>query len=78
VRAFCMDMAHRRPASRLVTVLGPAPAPMERLRGRWRWRFLLKGPRNADMQGYIRAWLQGLRAPAGIEWEVDIDPYSFR
>ena len=77
VRAFCMDMARARPASRLVLALGPAPAPIERLRGRWRWRFLLKGPRNADLQGYIRAWLRPLRPPASVTLEIDIDPYNF-
>ena len=77
VGRFCQSLAARAPASRIITVLGPAPAPLERLRGRQRWRFLLKGPREADLQGYLRAWLGAIRLSAGIRADIDIDPYSF-
>ncbi len=77
VHAFCMALARHRPASQLVSVLGPAPAPITRLRNRWRWRFLLKAPRRADLQGYIRAWLGSVKQPARIRVEIDIDPYNF-
>ncbi len=77
LRAFCMALARRRPPSSLVMLLGPAPAPIGYLRGRYRYRFLLKGPRNADLQAYLRAWLGQVEPPGDIRLDIDIDPYSF-
>ncbi len=77
VAPFCRELARRLPPSRVVQALGPAPAPLEKLRGRQRWRFLLKGPRNADLQGYLRAWLRDVKVPAGMRLEIDVDPHNF-
>ncbi len=74
---FCRALAARRPAAEDILTLGPAPAPLAMVRGRRRFRFLVKGPRTADMQGYLSAWLSGMRPPAGVRLEVDVDPYGF-
>jgi len=67
----------RLPDDRKVKVLGPAPAPLAVLRGRHRRRFLVKGPKEAPLQDYLRAWLGGLKVPGQLRLRIDIDPYSF-
>ena len=74
---FCRALAARKPRARDILALGPAPAPIAVVRRRFRYRFLVKGPRNADMQAYLRAWLAGLKIPGHVKLEVDMDPYSF-
>jgi primosomal protein N' (replication factor Y) len=72
------DVAHRRPASDKIMVLGPAEAPIALIRGRYRWRLLVKAPREQDIQGFMRAWLASLpKLPTDIRVQVDIDPHSF-
>jgi primosomal protein N' (replication factor Y) (superfamily II helicase) len=51
---FARLMARRTPAHEAIQLLGPAPAPLHLVRGRYRWRFLLKAPRNSDLQAFIR------------------------
>ena len=66
------------PAADEVIVLGPAEAPIAVVRGRHRFRLLIKAPRQADMQGFLRAMLAA--APperGGVRVMVDVDPQSF-
>ena len=61
-----------------VALLGPAEAPIAVVRGRHRFRLLVKAPRSADLQGFLRALLA--HAPpdrAGVRTQVDVDPQSF-
>jgi primosomal protein N' (replication factor Y) len=58
-------------------VLGPARAPLAVLRGRHRRRFLIKCRRDVLPQPLIRSWLAGIKHPASLRIQVDIDPYSF-
>jgi len=58
-------------------VLGPAPAPLSLVRGRHRWRFLVKAPREADVQAFLRTWLEGIETKGSLRLAVDVDPYSF-
>lgn len=75
---FAREVARRAPASERIDVLGPAEAPIAVVRGRYRWRLLVKAPREMDIQGYIRAWLEALPKISGdLRLTVDIDPYSF-
>ena len=72
------DIAHRAPRAERIQVLGPAEAPIAIIRGRYRWRLLVKAPREADLQGYLRTWLAALPTIKGdLRLSVDIDPYSF-
>jgi primosomal protein N' (replication factor Y) len=58
--------------------LGPAEAPIALIRGRYRFRLLVRGPRAADIQGYLRAMLAaGPKEKGGIRVAVDVDPMSF-
>jgi primosomal protein N' (replication factor Y) (superfamily II helicase) len=61
-----------------IAVLGPAEAPIALLRGRFRFRLLVKAPRRADVQGFLRALLAAApRAQGGVRVQVDVDPQSF-
>jgi primosomal protein N' (replication factor Y) len=75
---YARDVARRAPASERISILGPAEAPIFIVRGRHRWRLLVKAPREADIQGYLRVWLDAVPEPKGdLRLSVDIDPYSF-
>ena len=59
-------------------LLGPAEAPIAMLRGRCRFRLLVKAPRNADLQGFLRALIAAAPPPrGGVRVAVDVDPQSF-
>jgi primosomal protein N' (replication factor Y) len=61
-----------------LTLLGPAEAPIAVVRGRHRFRLLVRAPRTADLQGFLRAMLAA--APperGGVRVDVDVDPMSF-
>jgi primosomal protein N' (replication factor Y) len=61
-----------------IRLLGPAEAPIAIIRGRHRFRLLVRAPRHADLQGFLRALLAaGPKARGGVEVAVDIDPQSF-
>jgi primosomal protein N' (replication factor Y) len=61
-----------------ISLLGPAEAPIAVVRGRHRFRLLVRAPRHADMQGFLRAMLAAAPAPRGsVRVMVDVDPYSF-
>ncbi|HRO51270.1 MAG TPA: helicase-related protein, partial [Hyphomicrobium sp.] len=75
---FAREVARRAPPSDRITVLGPAEAPIAVVRGRHRWRLLVKAPRDANIQDYLRAWGEALPRIAGdLRLAVDVDPYNF-
>ncbi|MDB5508466.1 MAG: primosomal protein [Hyphomicrobiales bacterium] len=66
------------PAEDEIMLLGPAEAPIAVVRGRHRFRLLVKAPRAADMQAFLRAVLA--QAPpdrGGVRTAIDVDPQSF-
>lgn len=75
---YAREIARRAPPSDRISVLGPAEAPIAIVRGRNRWRLLVKSPREADIQGYLRTWLASIPEPRGdLRLTIDVDPYSF-
>ena len=74
---FARDLARRIPDAAGFTVLGPAPAPLHLVRGRHRWRFLVKAPREANIQAHLRQWLGGIAPRGSLALQIDIDPYNF-
>ncbi len=65
------------PAAQIV-ILGPAEAPIAVLRGRSRFRLLVKAPRAADLQAFLRDVLARVAKPkGGVRVAVDIDPQNF-
>ena len=66
------------PAENDIALLGPAEAPIAVIRGRHRFRLLVRAPRTADLQGFVRAMLAaGPKQRGGIRVAIDIDPQSF-
>jgi primosomal protein N' (replication factor Y) len=75
---YAREVARRAPPAETISVLGPAEAPIFVVRGRHRWRLLVKAPRDADIQGYLRDWLANVPEPKGdLRLSIDVDPYSF-
>lgn len=66
------------PSEDEIALLGPAEAPIAVIRGRHRFRLLVKAPRGADLQAFLRAML-GTAPPerGGVRVQVDVDPQSF-
>ncbi len=65
------------PAAQIV-ILGPAEAPIAVLRGKSRFRLLVKAPRAAELQAFLRDVLAAVPKPkGGVRVAVDIDPQSF-
>jgi len=61
-----------------ISLLGPAEAAIAMLRGKHRFRIAVKAPRNADLQGFLRAMLAAAPPPrGGVRVTVDVDPQSF-
>jgi len=76
--AYASSLRQSAPPSEHIDILGPAEAPLARVRGRYRFRLLIHGPRNCDMQAYIRSLLSRAPKPTGqVKVMVDIDPQSF-
>lgn len=60
-----------------IRTLGPAPAPFYRLRGDYRRRLLVQADKGLNIQKAVAEWLGGVKTPAQIRVQVDIDPQSF-
>ncbi|MGB8276588.1 MAG: primosomal protein N' [Methylovirgula sp.] len=61
-----------------IMLLGPAEAPIAVIRGRHRFRLLARAPRNADLQGFLRAMLATAPPERGsVRVMVDVDPQNF-
>jgi primosomal protein N' (replication factor Y) (superfamily II helicase) len=75
---FVLAQAGASPKTNELSLLGPAEAPIAVIRGRHRFRLLVRAPRSADLQGFLRAWLAaGPPAKGGVRVAVDVDPQSF-
>ncbi len=71
-------LAASAPISDDVRLLGPAEAPLSMIRGRHRWRLLVTSPRNFELSGYVREWLEAAPPPKGsVRVQIDVDPQSF-
>ena len=61
-----------------LALLGPAEAPIAVIRGRHRFRLLVRAPRPASLQDFLRVWLSAAPpARGGTRVAVDVDPQSF-
>ena len=60
-----------------VELLGPIEAPISRMRQYYRQRFLIRGPKNCNIQLYIKRWLDSLKLPPQIRITIDVDPQNF-
>ncbi|HVS35727.1 MAG TPA: primosomal protein N' [Gemmataceae bacterium] len=67
-------LAEKGPAE--VRLLGPAEAPVFRLKGYFRYHFQLQSPSAATLHQLLRAVLPTQRAPTGVEFTLDVDPFN--
>ena len=77
VEKAAKQLGEARPHYRDVSIFGPTAAPIARIRGRYRMRFLIRAPREVNLQKIIQQWLENQRIPSQIFLQIDIDPYSF-
>jgi primosomal protein N' (replication factor Y) len=61
-----------------IVVFGPAEAPIAMVRGKHRFRLLIKAPRKANIQAFLRAMrARGPKPAKDLKISVDVDPQSF-
>lgn len=66
------------PSEEEIVVFGPAEAPIAMVRGKYRFRLLIKAPRRADVQAFLRQMrATGPKPTNGVKISVDVDPQSF-
>lgn len=70
-------LGRNAPQGEGIRTLGPAPAPFYRLRGDYRRRLLVQADKALNVQRAVAEWLGGVKVPAQIRVQVDIDPQSF-
>ncbi|MBM3978918.1 MAG: primosomal protein N' [Planctomycetes bacterium] len=59
-----------------VRLLGPAECPVFRLNNFYRFHFQLQSESSAVLHDVLRTVLAVAKPPGGVEFQVDIDPYS--
>ena len=59
-----------------VRLLGPAECPVFRLKNYYRFHFQVQADSSGVLHDVLRAALASARPPSGVEFQVDIDPYS--
>ena len=70
--------AGQLPSNEEISLLGPAEAPIAVVRARHRFRILVRAPRSADLQRFLRALIAaGPPERGGVRVQVDVDPQSF-
>ena len=79
--AFCQELADRLqaafpPASEGLRLLGPAPAPIAKLRGKYRLHLLLIDSDRDRLRQVFRQATADVPAVPGVQWVVDVDPWS--
>jgi primosomal protein N' (replication factor Y) len=75
---FAKRLLSAAPMAEGLKLFGPADAPIAMLRGRHRVRLLAQSPKDFDLSGYVRFWLNAAERPKGnLRVQVDIDPQSF-
>jgi primosomal protein N' (replication factor Y) len=64
------------PRAAPVRLLGPAECPVFRLNNFYRFHFQLQSASSAVLHDVLRTVLAVAKPPSGVEFQVDIDPYS--
>jgi primosomal protein N' (replication factor Y) len=60
----------------LVRLLGPAECPVFRLKNFYRFHFQVQSENSAVLHEVLRTVVAVAKPPGGVEFQVDIDPYS--
>ena len=73
------QICHSLVEGKNLEVLGPVPAPLAKIKGKHRWQILLKAPKRATLQNFIRNLFNTLdqkQIDQGVNLTVDVDPYN--
>ena len=68
--------AHRYAGTPTMRILGPAECPVFKLKGFFRFHFQLQSEQSGLLHAVLREVLHACRPPSGVEYQVDVDPYS--
>jgi primosomal protein N' (replication factor Y) len=61
-----------------IAIYGPAEAPIAMVRGKYRFRLLIKAPRKANIQAFLRQMrARGPKPAKDLKISIDVDPQSF-
>jgi primosomal protein N' (replication factor Y) len=71
-----LDKEARRREGISVRLLGPAEAPVFRLNGYYRFHFQLQSPSAAQLHRVLRDTIHVARPPAGVDFQIDVDPFN--
>lgn len=79
--SFCEELANRFqklfPAgAEGLRLLGPAPAPIAKLRGKFRFHLLLVDSDPDRLRSLFRQATEDLPSIDGVQWVIDVDPWS--
>ncbi len=66
----------RAPVNPPLRLLGPAECPVFRLKGFYRFHFQVQCDSSAVLHAVLREVLTVAKPPSGVEFQVDVDPYS--
>ncbi|OWK40223.1 replication restart helicase PriA [Fimbriiglobus ruber] len=64
------------PPAPVVRVLGPAECPVFKLNDYYRFHFQLQSENSGQLHEVLREVLAVAKPPYGVEFQVDVDPYS--
>lgn len=59
-----------------IRVLGPATAPMAKLRGQYRYQIQMQAVDGELLRSVVRTVMDEVKAPDGLVWTVDVDPWD--
>ncbi|CAN5403647.1 primosomal protein N' [soil metagenome] len=74
--AGAFKQALMRPSKEQLRLLGPAECPVFRLNGFYRFHFQLQSVSSQRLHEVLREVIAVAKVPGGVEFQVDIDPYS--
>jgi primosomal protein N' (replication factor Y) (superfamily II helicase) len=67
---------HVKPGTPPVRLLGPAECPVFKLKGYYRFHFQVQSAASGALHAVLREVLSAAKPPSGVEFQVDVDPYS--
>ncbi len=67
---------HATPGTAPLRLLGPAECPVFKLNGYYRFHFQIQSDITSPLHAVLREVLAVAKTPNGVEYQLDIDPYS--
>ena len=71
-------LKNKIPKMKDTQLLGPVSASISLIKGKYRSRLLLKYPKEAFPQKFLKNWLKTIKIKKNISLTVDVDPINFK